>query len=207
MPKISPLFTMNLINKIDKALWSKFDEKKYVNVELYIKRWHTGPDIDYYGNVIEDENFTILYQGDSGNIDLMGTLGGLDEEILLQMAIDLEIEVPDMIPAIVQIKEILANDYKDAATIFKKAFSKVYEEPSISIMLANSALEAIIKKICHDEKIKSCNDKDTLYDLVSHLLKEFEYFPNAKLDNNIRNIGSSLLKACQAVESIRSENT
>lgn len=208
MPKISPLYTMNLINKIETKLWSIFPDKKYVNVENYIKRWYIGPDFDCYGNLIEDENFCIIYQPDSKNIDLLRTLSNIqDEEILMKMAIDLGIETPDTIPAVVEIKEILTNDYKDASRAFQKAHKNIYEDPSIAIVCANSALESIIKKICQDKELMSCNSKDTLYKLISHLLKEFNYFPNSKLNNNIKIIGSSLLSACQAIESIRSENT
>lgn len=207
MPKISPMFTIDLINKINTVLWNKFENNKYKNVELYIKRWHKDPEFDYYNNLIEDENFSIKYRENSSDIDLLSTLGAMDEELILQIAINLEIATPEMIPAVVEIKEILANDYKDAGMIFKKAFSKVSEDPSISVILANSALEAIIKRICKDERLKSCKNKSTLYDLVSHLLKEFKYFPDVKLNNNIKSIGSSLLNACQAIESIRSENT
>ena len=73
--------------------------------------------------------------------------------------------------------------------------------------MANSALETIIKNICNDSKIKSCDKKDTLYKLSSHLLKEFKYFPDDKLNSHIRDIGSGLLKITQAIESIRSDNT
>lgn len=209
MPKISPLYTMRLINKIEAKLWSIFPEKKYVNVENYIKRWHIGPDYDYRGNLIEDENFSIIYQSNSTNIDLMRTLSNIqDEEILMKMAMDLDIETPKTIPAIVEIKEILANDYTDVERIFQKAYKKIYDEPSIAIVLANSALEAIIKEICkNSDTLATCNNKDTLYDLVSHILKEYNYFPKTTLNNNIKKIGSSLLNACQAIESIRSENT
>ena len=207
MPKISPLYTMQLINKIAATLWDIFPDKKYVNVENYIKRWHVGPDYDYRGNLIDDGNFSIKYQYNSQNIDLLNTLSNIPEEILMQIAIDLGIETPKTIPAVVEIKEILANDYTDVERTFAKAYKKIYDEPSISIMLANSALESIIKRICEDEKLKSCNNKDTLYDLVSHILKEYNYFPNSKLNNNIKKIGSSLLNACQAIETIRSENT
>ena len=199
---------MKLVNKIEKKLWDIFPDKKYVNVENYIKYWYIGPEYDYRGNLIENENFSIVYQENSHNINLIKTLSNIrDEEILLKIAVDLGIEIPDTIPAVVEIKEILANDYTDVAITFNKAYSKVYEEPSLSIILANSALEAIIKKICKDQNLNPCKSKDTLYDLISHILKEFKYFPNAKLDNNIRQIGSSLLSACQAIESIRSDNT
>lgn len=207
MPKISPLYTIELMNKINKVLWNKFDDKKYVNVEQYIKRWHEDDEYDGYGNFIRPENFHIEYQKETSNIDLMKTLGNIDEETILKMAIELGIETPKTIPAIVEIKEILARDYTDVERTFQKAYKKIYDEPSIAIVLANSALEAIIKKICQSETLKSCKPKDTLYDLISHILKEYNYFPNTKLNNNIKQIGSSLLSACQAIEAIRSENT
>lgn len=208
MPKISPRYTLRLINKIENKLWSIFPDKKYVNVENYIKRWHEGPEFDYRGDIIADENFSIIRQHDSNNIDLLRTLSNIkDEEILMKMAVDLDIETPQTIPAVVEIKEILANDYNDVERTFQKAHKKIYDEPSIAIVLANSALEAIIKKICSDENLTSCNNHNTLYDLVSHILREYNYFPNSKLNNNIKQIGSALLSACQAIESIRSENT
>ena len=73
--------------------------------------------------------------------------------------------------------------------------------------MANSALERIIKKICSDSSIDGCNSKDTLYKLASHILKQFNFFQDKSLNTNIRNIGSGLLNASQAIENIRSNNT
>ena len=96
---------------------------------------------------------------------------------------------------------------KTGSATFQKAHEKIYSEPSTAIIMANSALERIIKKICSDKFIDGCNSKDTLYKLTSHILKQFNFFPDKGLNRNIVNIGSGLLKAAQAIEDIRSNNT
>lgn len=37
---ISPSIMMSIIDRIEKALWEKFETRKYQNVRRYISRWH-----------------------------------------------------------------------------------------------------------------------------------------------------------------------
>lgn len=201
--KVSPRYMMDLIYKIEAALWNAFPSSKYKNVEAYIERWHTY-DEDYNGN-IHNENFEISRREDS-NIDLPKTLHGIkDDELLFKMAVDLGIEIPGLVYSIAEIKGMLSSGYETAAATFENALQKVYAEPATAVCCANSALESIIKHICQNESIAACNKNDTLYDLVQHILKEFKYFPNKEVEQEIRSIGSGLLKAYQNIEAMRSK--
>src|SRR5699024_9835164 len=85
---------------------------------------------------------------------------------------------------------------------------QVEEHPSSAIGLANSALESIIKEIIKDDRIKAkLKGGETLYKLVSKILKEFQMFHNADLPKEIRDIGSSLMNISQNIEGIRSGKT
>jgi len=202
---ISPSSMLDIIDRVEQALWNKFDTKKYQNVKRYISRWHE----DHYDNRgnYYGSNFEIVTQKDSDNIDLAATLDSMGDELLFQIAVDLNIEVPGLIYSVAEIKGVLAQKYEDVGKTFQKAHEKIYSEPSTAIIMANSALERSIKKICADGKIDSCNSKDTLYKLTSHILKQFNFFPDKNLNTNIRNVGSGLLSASQAIENIRSNNT
>lgn len=158
------------------------------------------------GNV-QWSNFEIVCQKENGNIDLPATLDTMGDELLFQIAVDLNIEVPGLIYSVAEIKGLLSQKYEDVGKTFQKAHEKIYSEPSTAIIMANSALERIIKRICSDSSIDGCNPKDTLYKLASHILKQFNVFPDKSLNANIRNIGSGLLSASQAIENIRSNNT
>lgn len=196
--KVSPKYMIGLIQKIDTAIWSEYDS--YKNVEAYIERWYEDD-----GRFGDWRNFDIVRREDNDNIDLYGTLSGIkDDELLFKIAVDLGIEIPDLVYSIPEIKGILSSDYHTAAATFENALKKVIEEPNTSICAANSALESIIKHICEDPSIQSCDQKDTLYRLTQHILKEFQYYPDGKLNDNIRNIGSALLTIAQSVEAIRS---
>ncbi len=90
----------------------------------------------------------------------------------------------------------------------KKSIRQVEEHPDVSIGLANSALESVIKEIIKDENINTKYDKKkTLYGLTIDLLKEFKIFPNSGYPKEIENIGSSLIKVSQNIEQLRSDNT
>lgn len=204
-PMISPSAMLDITQKIENALWEKFTEKKYVNVKRYINRWHKE-EVDSWGNV-QWNNFGIINQKDSDNIDLPATLDTMGDELLFQIAVDLNIEVPGLIYSVAEIKGVLAEKYEDVGRTFEKAHANIYSDPATAIIMANSALERIVKKICSDSSIDKCNSKDTLYKLASHILKQFNFFPDKNLSTNIRNIGSGLLAASQAIENIRSNNT
>ncbi|MBN1942747.1 MAG: abortive infection family protein [Phycisphaerae bacterium] len=194
--KASPKYIMQLIPKIENVIWKEFSS--YKNVEGYIRRWHE--ESGYY------ENFNIATK-DDGNIDLASTLRGIqDDELLFRIAVDVGIEIPDLVYSIPEIKGILASDYKIAASTFENALRKVDSEPATSVCCANSALESIIKHICQDETMEKCNPNNTLYDLVQHVLKEFKLYPCKDMESEIRNIGSSLLAVAQNIEAMRSKH-
>ena len=198
---ISPSAMLDIIGRIEKTLWDKFDTKKYQNVKRYIARWHEV--YDGFG----EENFSIIYQPDSDNIDLSATLDTMEDELLFKLAVDLNIEVPGLIYSVAEIKGILAEKYEDVGQTFQKAHEKIFSDPSTAIIMANSALERIIKKICADGSIDTCNAKDGLFKLANHILKQFGFLSDPNLNANIRNIGSGLLNTSQAIENIRSKNT
>jgi len=195
--RISPKYILQLIPRIEKAIWDEFSS--YKNVETYVKRWHEN-DGNYW------ENFSIAHK-DDGVIDLSATLRGIeDDELLFKIAVDMGIEVPDLVYSIPEIKGILSSGYETAAATFENALRKVADEPATSVCCANSALESIVKHICQDASIKRCDPNDTLYDLVQHILKEFKYYPCKDMEQEIRNIGSGLLTVAQNIEAMRSKH-
>ena len=195
--KASPKFMLELIVRVDQALWDEF--KTYKDVEAYMDRWYET-DGNFWSN------FDIIRQEDNKNIDLKKTLHEIkDDELLFKIAIDMGLEIPGLVYSIPEIKGILAEDYKTAATTFENALRKVYEEPATSICAANSALESIIKHICADDSIKTCNPRATLFELTNHILKEFRFYPTNEIEAEIRNIASGLLKVAQNIEAMRSK--
>ncbi|MBL4895133.1 MAG: abortive infection family protein [Emcibacter sp.] len=202
---ISPSAMLDIIERIENTLWEKFDTRKYQNVKRYIARWLIVYD-DIY-DTYQGQNFEIITQTDSDNIHLAKTLDSMDDNLLFRIAVDLNIEVPGLVYSVAEIKYVLSQRYEDVARTFEKAHEKIYSEPATAIIMANSALERIIKRICSDSTIDSCNSKDTLYKLISHILKQFKFFPDKNMNANIKKIGSGLLNVAQAIEYIRSNNT
>jgi len=161
--KISPKYMVQLISRIELAIWKEFSS--YKNVEAYIKRWHEDD-----GNFWE--NFRIANK-DDGNIDLPATLLGIgDDELLFKIAVDLGIEIPGLVYSVPEIKGILSSSYETAASTFENALKKVIDEPATSVCCANSALESIVKHICQNSAIQRCDPHATLYDLVQHILMQ-----------------------------------
>ncbi len=206
---ISPKYQMKLIENIENALWAQFQTSKYYNVEKYIEKWQNWED-RYDGNyhIGHTPHFNITKQGNSDNIDLKSTLHNIDGETLLKIAIDLGVDTPDFIPSIPTFRNEIKSNYQTASAIFEKAFKSIESDPSVAVGLANSALESIIKEIMKDDRINTKIKKgDTLYALVCAILKEFSLFPNSKMPEEIKTIGSSLIAACQSIERLRSEKT
>ena len=193
---------MQLIQEVEKVLWDTYSS--YKNVRYYIEKWHTD---EWYDDFNKNENFTI-HNKESGEIDLPRTLHSMDGETLIKVAIDIGVETPDFIPSIPTFRNEIKADYPSASATFEKAFKQIEEHPDISIGLANSALESIVKEILKDERIQvQFKSTDTLYDLTIKLLKDFKLFPDAKLPSEIKTIGSSLLAINQSIEKLRSEKT
>ncbi|MEI7668475.1 MAG: hypothetical protein WCJ33_00120, partial [Pseudomonadota bacterium] len=147
LEKVSPSYMMDLIDKVEKKIWSRHGGGKYKSVRQYINKWHEEKYCGFNYNEYW-ENFKIHTL--NNNIDLSNTLHSMKNELLFQIAVDLGIEVPNLIYGVPVIRGILSKDYKDANSIFEQAFKNVYNNPSNSVIMANSALESIIKAISKD---------------------------------------------------------
>ncbi len=199
---ISPDTIFNIAKKIEQTL---LDTKHtYPDIEWYISKWRTKN--DSHGN-FEGYHFYIKNQYNSRSIDIMGTLKDIDHELLLQIAVDLDIEIPWLIYSVAEIKGILDDRYKNLARKFENACKEVYSDPSMAIGKANSALELLIKEICKDESIENCDPKAGIYELTDHILKQFDFLPDKKLNSRIRDIGSGLFKATRTIGELRSKHT
>ena len=197
--KISPKYLMEIIEKIELALWNIKTTGKYTYVNNYMQKWHSGDDIGYW------ENFHI-YQTDDNNIDLKNTLHQIkDAEIILKIAIDLGIETRDYIPSIPVFKNKLKVSYNKALDSFEHALKLIDEDPSGAIGYSNSTLESIIKHILENPNIKTVwKENMTLYKLSCALVKEFT--SNDKL-SDIGKVGQGLSSTCQSIEDLRSSKT
>ncbi len=201
-PIISPRIMMDIIERVEIAITDRYgDTDSYdSDAERYIKRWQKWADDGEYCN------FHMITKHNN-KFNLTATLDNMDEDLVLQIAVDLSVEVPGLIYAVSEIKELLPESYKDASIAFRNASKKVYVEPAEAISTAYAALESIIKKICEDDSIENCDPKGKLHILVSHILKQFKFFPDKNLNENIRNIGSGFVTITQAISYIRSNHT
>jgi hypothetical protein len=205
--KASPRQVMNIIDLTKNEIWNNY--KSYDKVLSYIKRWQKPiSDVNNTGwNVYDGGNFEIIYNDQNNTqINLVKTLNNMDDDTLFRVAVDMGVQIPNIIYAVPKIIDITADNYKDIHTVLENAFKKVNEDPSHSIALANSALETIIKRILKDIK-PNYNPKDTLYKLAQTILKEFKIIHNEKEILDIRQIGSGLLNTAQSIENLRSNHT
>jgi hypothetical protein len=203
--KISPVYRMKLLEKVEKEIWNRY--KSYKDVEQYMK---LNQIYDGFGQV----DFDISYFSEGKNkekINLIETLRVIAKDIpdkLLKMAIDLGIETPDYIPSIPTFRNELKADYKTASTSFEKAFQNIEEDPAESVGYANSVLESIIKEILKDQRFDIDATKLTNGKLVNAILKEFGLNPNSpQMPDEIKSIGSSLTTVSKAIEDLRSDKT
>ncbi|BAQ24139.1 abortive infection family protein [Streptococcus troglodytae] len=203
--KISPVYRMKLLEKVEKEIWNRY--KSYKDVEQYMK---LNQIYDGFGQV----DFDISYFSEGKNkekINLIETLRVIAQDIpdkLLKMAIDLGIETPDYIPSIPTFRNELKADYKNASTSFEKAFQNIEEDPAESVGYANSVLESIIKEILKDQRFDIDATKLTNGKLVKAILKEFGLNPNSpQMPDEIKSIGSSLTTVSKAIEDLRSDKT
>lgn len=207
--RISPSQRMDLYTRITEILFAKY--KSYENVALYLE--HIFPKTYEYNEEFPD--FVYKYRKDGNQervIDTEKSLAKLSDEILLQIAVDLGIEVPNILytlPIIHSIKPNKRFDYHVAYEAFEKAIGSVFKEPERAVQLANTTLETIIKCILEQEilKIPDYNKNDTLYDLTCKILKAFDVFPNNDLHVEIKKISSSLLNIAKSLEALRSDKT
>ncbi|MGJ0340804.1 abortive infection family protein [Aliarcobacter cryaerophilus] len=196
---------MSLIDNIDAKTWELF--KSYKKVEYYLEKWILYKIDDSFEYV---PNFIIKRDVNNNNIDLLATLHNIDNETLLKIAIDLEIETPNFIPAIPTFKNEIKSSYINAKDTFEKAFKEIEEHPDIAIGLANSTLESILKEILRDEIFnKNTNEfsNKTLYELTNQILKELSLFPKSDMPKEIKSIGSSMLSMNKDIEQMRSNKS
>lgn len=193
---------MDIVNNINDKLFELYIG--YEEVLIYLEKWHV--DYDCYGN---EGNFQFYYKdNERRKLDVKKTLHSIDGETLLKIAIDLGVATPDFIPSIPMFKNELKSEYKIASQTFDKAFKNVEIDPSLSVGLANSALESIIKEILKDEKIQvECNETDTLSTLIKSICKAFKLTIDKDLPTEIKSISSSLINMCKAIEDLRSSKT
>lgn len=137
---VSPKFMMDLINRLEPAIWNMFD-LSYVDVERYIRRWHVSSGGGWEGDY--EENFSVVRRG--GNIDLTETLHSMPNEIVFKIAAESGIAIPGFIPAVPIFQNALDCTNENAARTFQRAAAEVYENPDHSIALASSTLEGVMK--------------------------------------------------------------
>lgn len=197
---LSPKYITNLTKQVADAIWKEF--KSYDMVKFYISKWQKWDyGFDYSGVL----NFEIV-ESPKG-IELVPTLMGIDNETLIRIAIDLGIDTPNFIPCVPTFRNELKNEYPTTSEIFEKAYKLVYDDPSMAISLANSALESIIKEILNDKRLNISYSKgDTLKKLINTICKVF-MGSNEDVPQEIRTICSSLVSIGGTIEDLRSTKT
>lgn len=197
---ISPKYITDLTKKVADTIWGNF--KSYDMVKFYISKWQ---EYDYSYDYEGVLNFEIVET--PKGIDLIPTLAGMSNELLIKMAIDLGIDTPNFIPCIPTFKNVLKAEHTTTSEIFEKAYKLVYEDPSMAISLANSALEGIIKEILNDERINvQYEAKLTLKKLINLICKAF-MDNDEDMPQEIRTISSSLIGISGTIEDLRSTKT
>lgn len=200
MKDLSPKYIADLTKKISNTIWDNY--KSYDMVKFYISKWQRW---DYSSNYDGVANFLIVES--SKGIDLVPTLMGMDNETLIKIAIDLGIDTPNFIPCIPTFRNALKDEYSTTSDIFEKAYKLVYEDPSMAISLANSALESLIKEILSDDRINvQYENGHTLKKLINLICKAFME-TDGDMPQEIRTICSSLISVSGTIEDLRSAKT
>ena len=198
----SPTFLTDLVTKIIEKINEEYNyDSKYTFIELCSKQYNFKMQNEYY----EDGTSSFsLYQ-------TIKHLACSDEDTLIAIALELGIEVPNVIYSLKEIQVKLdENNFETARKYLDEACQKIYKEPHTAWALANTCLETITKHILEDDRIKDQIDykeKDTLYDLTQKILKAFEHYPSKEIGDSIKNIGSSFMTIAKSIENVRSENT
>lgn len=193
---------MSIVQSINDMLFELY--KGYEDVTNYLDKWHEV--YDCYGN---DENFSFYFKDqEQKKLDVKKTLNNIDGKTLLKIAIDLGVSTPDFIPCIPTFKNELKSSFNTASQTFEKAYQNIETDPSLSIGLANSALESIIKEILNDKRVTINYDKkETLKKLTGTICKAFRKDVDSDCPPEIKQITSSLINLSQAIEDIRSDKT
>lgn len=197
---ISPKYITDLTKKVADTIWGNF--KSYDMVKFYISKWQKYDySYDYEGVL----NFKIVET--PKGIDLIPTLMGMSNELLIKMAIDLGIDTPTFIPCVPTFRNELKEEHPTTSETFEKAYRLVYDDPSMAISLANSALESLIKEILNDERINvQYEAKLTLKKLINLICKAF-MDNDEDMPQEIRTICSSLISVGGTIDDLRSTKT
>lgn len=202
MFKISPKFKIDLVERIEEALWLQF--RSYSRVLAYLREWHE----EKYSNGFEwSENFSIIFKdSEHTQIDVLQTLSSMDGELVIKIALDLGLETPDFIPSIPTFRNEIKDHYKNASEVFEKAYGEVEKDPSLAIGLANSALESLLKDVCISMNLDGYKEHMTLNDLVKMVMKQFSE-DNPDFPEEIRKFSNNICSATKCIEDIRSDKT
>ena len=198
---LSPKYLMNLVKKTAKAIHDEYTNLH--EAEIYLKKWQTFI-VTEYSNM---PNFYI-HRNTLQFIDLESTLHSIeDQQLLIQIAMDVGVDVPGYIPCVPQFKVDLKSLNQSAYNTFEKAMKMAQSEPDTAVGLANSTLESIIKKILKENpSFVEYKDGDTLYKLTQKLVS----FLNSNDESHhgeIKTIIRGLLGVNQSIEKLRSEKT
>lgn len=205
---ISPKYIMELIPRVEEALWSMFESSRYQNVRRYIEKWHVVIDDDW--NHYE-ENFRIYFKNEQNTeIDLAETLHKMPQDILIKIAIDLGIDTPGFLPVVPQFKNVLKDENQSAYQNFSRATKNVYENPDEAVSLASSTLEGIIKTILSDENFSvkgSIFTNKSLTKLTSAIISEFGFNDKTTCPPELITIASQLRGLGATIDDLRSDKT
>jgi hypothetical protein len=189
---ISPRFMVNLKKKIIDKINAEF---KYQALQAdFLNRFGIKSSWDTHYNKHKVLN-------------LFNSLSKAEDSILFQMAVDLGLEVPGLIYSVAEIRDILGTGYTKAHSMFENAYKKVMDEPSQSVILANSALESILKELSDEGLIEPCRTGDSLKELTNHVITQLDLSPSKMANTNMKKIVSKLLKIAEAIQNLRSEHT
>lgn len=212
-----PMFIINLINQIMQEL----RKKEYRNLKyLFLSKC-----LDKYDLDIDDitsrmcSPFEMVTKSLSNyreltNIDentILNYLGINNENVLIYIALELGLKIPNVVYSIKEIKiKLDTNSIERAREQLDEACKKMYLEPAQSFSLSYSCLETIIKHIIEDERIKSkldYNENYTLPKLIKNIIKVFEPFPSNEIQSNVKSIGNNFINIAKSIEDMRSDNT
>lgn len=207
---ISPRYIMELVPKVEKALWDMFDTSKYLRVKHYILKWYKEEWYGYNGND-HWENFEVFYKDDQKtNIDLAETLYRMPNDIIIRIAIDVGIDTPGFLPVTPTFKNVLKDENQSAYQNFDRATKNAYEHPDNAVALASSTLEGIIKTILEHNtfnedaaKLKNLS----LSKLAKEIVKKFGFDDATKCPPEIITLAGQLRSIAATVDDLRSDKS
>jgi hypothetical protein len=196
MQNISPRYIIELRQKIATALFNEYTSSKYQNIKEYLELW------------ITDNDFSIVYL--DNRIDARKTLSNIPIEKLFKIAINLDVAIPYLVPAVqekIEIKvEKLGSNYQLIIDSVTRATKDIYEKPDEAIVHINSALETILKMILSTRQDPKYNNKKHSYYLMQIFI-ENEFGKIKNMPRELQTITSSLLNIAKSIEDLRSNKT